>query len=370
MDAVLALLIALGVFVPCVLFGARSLRSGSDPERAEPHPVAGEAGADRDRAPAGSGSTVNLTITQRVTHLALTSIRNTFGGSRPELPPGESAPPPGGSGWDDPDLDDIDDILGDHPPAGGTQDPPRRPLWGDIEVVRDRPSGDALPPVDRIERSGRDALPPGRGQARSDVEDVQTGGGGVALAPAPPVARDVAGMPVAVDEPLTLEGVDMSHAPIVPSTDGNAVRLPSVQQMQAALATGGFERLLSWLRAFRKASSTTLSQAENLHGDAMAIARRTRTKYALALQAFQAVQADRLDRQTIQRVFLMLEQAQREAVAAAATTRQTAALVVAAGGSQPTVAAAITTLQRNHGAIAVAVKASPQPVPNIGWYKQ
>lgn len=162
----------------------------------------------------------------------------------------------------------------------------------------------------------------------------------------------------------------MSDAPLVPTPDGHAIRLPSLQQMQAALATGGFEMFRHWLGALLRSSKTLLDRATNMHADAMAIARQTRTKYILALQAFQAVQHDRLDRATIARVWQVLEQAQREAVAAASATHATAALVVACGGSLPTVAAAIATLDRNHAAIATAVKASPQPVPSIGWYQQ
>lgn len=163
----------------------------------------------------------------------------------------------------------------------------------------------------------------------------------------------------------------MSQAPLVPSGDGSAVRLATAGQLRGALATGGFARLMTWLRAFKKASGNTLKQANELHANALMIARRTRNAHAQALQAFQAVQADKLDRQTINRVWQMLERTQAEAAAAAQVTRWTAALVVAAGGQQPAAAAAVATLQRNHGQIAAAIKASPvNPVENVNWYRQ
>jgi hypothetical protein len=355
MDAVVALLVALAVFVPCMLFGLGKRRPAAPAETGE-----------RRAAP-------NVTVVQKVTAVAVASIRQVIGAAErpaltgpttPDVETDEKPPPPPGrtpvDDWADPDLSNLDDLLNTpHPGA----DVPEPPIWADTEVIR--PPRQPLPAVEGVER---DALPPASPHQRETAQrshDEDTPG---AL---PPVDTTVTGGQLLEVEqaPVILEGVDMSHAPIERTSDG-AVRLPSISQMQQALATGGFERLLGWLKAFKKASNNTLEQAKDLHGDAMAIARRTRTKYALAMQAFEAVQADRLDRQTINRMVAILEQAHREAVAAAATTRTTAALVVAAGGSQPTVAAAITTLNRNHGAISAAVKASPQPVPNIGFYKQ
>lgn len=349
MDAVLALIVALAVFVPCAVFGL---------------------GKRRPAAPAETGErqeTPNVTVVQKVTAVAVASIRQAIvstpwpelGGGIPK-PEGEQPPPAPGrpdesvGGWADPDLSDLDDLL---------DEDVRPPIWADAER-EDRPPSRGLP---ALEEAAEDKQPTRRPAA--EQEPLPAAPAAPAELPPTPAAADVA--VISVDEdPVTLEGVDMSQAPIVPTSDGAAARLPSISQMQAALATGGFDRLMAWLRAFRKASNTTVVQAENLHADAMAIARRTRTKLALAMQAFQAVQADRLDRATIARVWAMLEQANREAVAAAAATRSTAALVVAAGGSQPTVAAAITTLQRHHGGIAREVQAAPQPVPTIGFYKR
>lgn len=391
METVLALIVALAVFVPCAAYGASVLRSDKK-ERPEMEPACDGAGDESREDPRVD---VNVTVVRKVTTLALTSIKQVFIGDRrrPELPAGPAGqpddtrddPPAGGGGsspeWDDYDLDDLEDVLGgvDDP---NTAEAPRPPLWEDAEVIRPhkppKPAADALP---EPERPDRGQLPPVGHRPVESAEPAEFAplpagsDGAVDAEPVrtriPSSAPALTGARLDVDQaPVILEGVDMSQAPIVPASDGSAARLPSIQQMQTALATGGFERLLSWLRAFKRASNNTLSQAQNVHSDAMAIARRTRTKYALALQAFQAVQADRLDRRTIANVFTMLEQAHREAAAAAAATTATAALVVAAGGSPPAVAATIRTLKRNHGAIAAAVKGSPEPVRNITWYQQ
>jgi hypothetical protein len=430
MDAVLALLIAVGVFVPCAIFGWSAITSKA-PEAPEEPRTDGERDDEHDSGGQGEQRVdVHITVIRKATTVMLASIKNVLGvEQRPELPPAAadggrggnsppspSAPRPDAEGWDDPDLDRLEDLLGDADATTG-EGGDRRPQWADAEVIRPPSPQPAAPqPVtpEPLPTGARPALssaptvpeaPSGRGlpepeqldhdhpgrveRARVELVDLEpvgaTAPGRTADGPVldlPPgrryplgITRDPApaltGHQLDVDDPpVALEGVDMSQAPILRSSDGSAARLPTVGQMQTALATGGFQRLLSWLRAFKKASNNTLEQSKMLHADAMAIARRTRTKYALALQAFQAVQADRLDRQTINRMFVMLQQAEREAVAAAQATHYTAALVMAAGGAQPTVAAAINTLQRNHGAIAAAVSASPQPVQNMRWYQQ
>ncbi|MEV0313490.1 hypothetical protein [Nonomuraea fuscirosea] len=161
---------------------------------------------------------------------------------------------------------------------------------------------------------------------------------------------------------VELEGIDMSQAPLVPAGNGTTTPLPTVPQLQEALATGGFDRFMNWLRAFFRASGVLETDARNVHDDAMDVAARARNKYALALQAFQAVQADGLDNRTITRMWEVLAQAEQEANAAAIATRHTADVVIACGGAQPAVAAVISALDNGHGDIARSVKSAPVKV--------
>jgi len=158
---------------------------------------------------------------------------------------------------------------------------------------------------------------------------------------------------------VDLEGIDMTQAPIVPAGDGTTMPLPTVPQLQEALATGGFDRFMTWLRAFFRASGILEADARDLHEDAMRLAARARNKYVLALQAFNAVQADRLDARTITRMWEVLAQAEQEATATALATHATAQTVVACGGGQPTVAAVISALDYGHGDVARAVHRAP-----------
>lgn len=162
-----------------------------------------------------------------------------------------------------------------------------------------------------------------------------------------------------VPAPVHLEGIDMSQAPLVPAGDGTATPLPTVPQLQEALATGGFDRFMAWLRAFFKASGHLENDARHAHDDLMDVARRARNKYLLALQAFNAVQMDGLDPRTISRMWDVLASAQQEAHSAVLATQYSAELVIACGGSPPAVASAIRALDDGHGDIARSVKAAP-----------
>ncbi|MER7363241.1 hypothetical protein [Nonomuraea wenchangensis] len=183
--------------------------------------------------------------------------------------------------------------------------------------------------------------------------------------PAKPSAVETKRLDDQVHDPapaVELEGIDMSQAPLVPAGNGTATPLPTVPQLQEALATGGFDRFMNWLRAFFRASGVLETDARNVHDDAMDVAARARNKYALALQAFQAVQADGLDNRTITRMWEVLAQAEQEANAAAIATRHTADVVIACGGAQPAVAAVISALDNGHGDIARSVKSAPVKV--------
>lgn len=381
-EAVIALLITVAVVVPCALFAFRSRPNRGDEGEQEPS-VSVE--------PEPTTYTVEQTFTRKVTNVALTSIKKAIGiNIAPrELRPGDD--PEGGRGRPTPEQEsaDGDDLMGGEDADIVRPDPPADPPNPVTRILRK-----ALPwlrpvdaPHDSDTASRRPALdvdppelPP---MARNDPDiqvDVEVDRARPRPAAVPaddyPIltgtaAQVVAGPPMTVDpDPVALEGVDMSQAPLVPSGDGTVARLPTVGQLRSALATGGFSRLKAWLRAFKKASGNTRDQANALHADALVIARRARNAHVMAMKAFQAVQADKLDRQTINRVWQMLERTQAEAAAAANVTRWTAALVVAAGGAQPAVAAALSTLQRNHGGTAAAIQASPvEPVSNLTWYR-
>ncbi|MFI9553760.1 hypothetical protein [Nonomuraea endophytica] len=159
--------------------------------------------------------------------------------------------------------------------------------------------------------------------------------------------------------PVDLEGVTMADAPLVPAGDGTAIPVPTIPQLREALATGGFDRFMNWLKAFSNSSRQLEQEARHAHDDLMAVARRARNKYVLALQGFQALQADGLDSRTIARMWEALLQAQTEADAAALATRHSAQLVVACGGGQPAIASVIRALDNGHGDIARSVKAAP-----------
>lgn len=399
--AVVAVLMALALFIPAALFASGKWRPGADRQE-QPSQDLARREPDGLDSPQGDppSHTVERVHDTRVTNVALTWIKKTITGGGQA----EGRQPDAITAGSDDDagagLDDEPDAQGGTPAA-----------WVDAEVVRPgqppapttragRIVRQALPWLRRRDASQRpDAIPLGPVPPSQPDQELDPAGTSDA-APPPPTGLDVhvdaerdqpatptstavidrptltdttpaSGKPLTIaPTPVVLEGVDMSEAPLVPSGDGTAVRIPTAGQLRGALATGGFRRLMSWLRAFRKASSNTLAEANEMHARALILARRTRNAYAQALQAFQAVQADRLDRQTINRVWHMLERTQAEAAAAAQVTRWTAALVVAAGGQQPAAAAAVATLQRNHGATATAIAASPvPPVQNLDWYR-
>jgi hypothetical protein len=367
--AVLAVVMALAVFVPCALFASGKWRPGRE---AEPPPASQDLEAPEPPAPTAPeppSYTVEQTWTQKTTNVALTWIRNSITAGRPDGRDAKALPTKA-------EDDDLHDEDGDPPLIA---DPP---TWtADVDVVRTpRPSlvtrlvRGALPrrrtetvreelprPAEILADSDVPQSPPPTLEfVRVDVERAQ-----------PPAGAPVADRPPIIDpNPVTLEGVDMSDAPLVPSGDGSAVRLATAGQLRTALATGGFTRLMAWLRAFRRASNNTLAQANEMHAQALLVARRTRGAHMQALQAFQAVQSDRLDRQMITQTWQMLERTQAQAAVAAQLTRATAAFVVASGGQQPTVAAAVNTLQR-HAPIAAAIKsAQVEPVKNLDFYRQ
>jgi hypothetical protein len=387
MDQFLALIVGVLIFVPCAIYGWSAITRDRAAD-AEQEPQSQDVNAQ----PEPTTWTAEQTFTQKVTNVALTSIKKAIGVNiAPRALPRagtDSDTTPSGAGEDSDDAEDLPgwedaDIVRPDPPA----DPPkavarilRRALpWLRAtdtppvpEPVSPRPALDVdppdLPPMTRNEPDvqvdaevDRDGERPAERAVAVDDYPILTG----------TPAQVVTGPPMTVDpDPVALEGVDMSQAPLVPAGDGSVARVPTISQLRIALATGGFSRLKAWLRAFKKASGNTRDQANALHADALVIARRARTAHVMALQAFQAVQADKLDRQTINRVWQMLERTQAEAAAAANVTRWTAALVVAAGGAQPAVAAALSTLQRNHGGTAAAIQASPvDPVPNLDWYR-
>ncbi|WP_336214884.1 hypothetical protein [Nonomuraea sp. LPB2021202275-12-8] len=169
---------------------------------------------------------------------------------------------------------------------------------------------------------------------------------------------------------VELEGIDMSQAPLAPAGNGTTTPLPTVPQLQEALATGGFDRFMTWLRAFFRASGVLETDARDVHEDAMRIAARARNKYLLALQAFNAVQADGLDHRTITRMWEVLAQAEEEATAAATATHYTASVVTACGGAQPAVAAVMSALDNGHGDVARSVKSAPvRVVRRMSFYE-
>jgi hypothetical protein len=401
MDQVLAIAIGVLILIPCAVYGVSAIRR----ERATPD----DPQPDQDEtAPAAEGAsapsyTVEQTFTQRVTNVALTWVRQSISGGAGadgKRRTAISSGPAGGNSSNGPDgsIDDAQSPRNAGTRTGRASERDNAPTWVDAEVIRETP-----PQPTALQRAARRALPwlrsddpqPAQGTSRpaetrppapphaepappaSDVQvedvkvDVQRDIPDLQPLTAAEDRPAVTGAPLTIDPaPVALEGVDMSQAPLVPSGDGSAVRLATAGQLRSALATGGFSRLMEWLRAFRKASNNTLAQANEMHAQALLVARRTRSAYLQALQAFQAVQSDKLDRQMIQRTWEMLERTQAQAAAAAQLTRATAAFVVASGGQQPAVAAAVQTLQR-HAPIAAAIQASPvEPVKNLDWYRQ
>ncbi|MEV6154880.1 hypothetical protein AB0L53_31525 [Nonomuraea sp. NPDC052129] len=246
-------------------------------------------------------------------------------------------------------ADERDAAPGSRPDDQGDCRPqPVKPVV--VEQIRPH----APPPQAPTEPARPAVAPPSPSKAEVTVERSR---------PAAPVAveakrlDDQAHDPVPA--PVDLEGIDMSQAPLVPAGDGTATPLPTVPQLQEALATGGFDRFMAWLRAFFKASGHLENDARHAHDDLMDVARRARNKYFLALQAFNAVQMDGLDPRTIGRMWDVLASAQQEAHAAAMVTQYSAELVIACGGSPPAVASAIRALDDGHGDIARSVKAAP-----------
>lgn len=169
---------------------------------------------------------------------------------------------------------------------------------------------------------------------------------------------------------IALEGIDMSNLPASRGGGSSAPAIPSVGALKAAFATGGISLLRSWLKSFRNANSRGLGDAQRIHDDAMTYARETRLRYLQAWRAFEAVEHDKLDRQTANHFLQILERAHAAANAAAKLTRATAQNVVDAGGVEPAVAQGIGALNRNHGAVEAAVKSSPvRPVRDLTWYE-
>ncbi|GAB2918958.1 hypothetical protein ACFMQL_20720 [Nonomuraea fastidiosa] len=248
---------------------------------------------------------------------------------------------------------------------GGQQSQPTEPEPDEqVRIERTRPQTPPPPP--------RRDTPVVDSASTTQVEVVVERSAPPAIA-APPsaiAAPPADEQPIAPAPPLELEGIDMSQAPLAPAGDGTTMRLPTVPQLQEALATGGFERFMAWLRAFFRSSGYLEADARNVHEDAMDVAKRARNKYNLALQAFHAVQADGLDNRTVTRMWEALATAEQEANAAALVTHATARLVVACGGGQPTVAAVISALDYGHGDIARAVRSAPvRVVRRITFYE-
>ncbi|MER7361972.1 hypothetical protein [Nonomuraea wenchangensis] len=366
--AVLAVLMALAVFVPCALFASGKWRPGREQEPPPPSQDVEAVDPPERAAPEPPSYTVEQTWTQKTTNVALTWIRNGITRGRPGDTKAIAAKG---------EEDDLGDEPDDLSPAA------EPPVWtADVDVVRTPAAQDS-----HLARLFRGALPWLSGDAREDLPHAErVADPGVSDVPSPqtvesvrvdvetgqsPAVHDAAQQFSIIDPaPVALEGVDMSDAPLVPSGDGSAVRLVPVSQLRTALATGGFSRLMAWLRAFRKASNNTLAQANEMHAQALLAARRTRNAHMQALHAFQAVQSDKLDRQMINQTWQMLQTTQTQAAAAAQLTRATAAFVVASGGQQPAVAAAVNALRR-HAPIAAAIKsAQVEPVKNLDFYRQ
>lgn len=378
-EAVIALLVTLAVVIPCLMFGFRRRGGAQDLPESE--------------QPAGLFATITAMVFVRDGEApsgdADTPGEDGRAGDPRRASGGSEGPGPGGQAEDEPpskwDVEDVTVVRPEPSQPEGLAGILRRALpWtpraGESIPPEGRDEGPdwSAPPADDVTSGG------GAPHAQAPdihVERVDTPPGerhpplprGDEMPPLPPSGRDdPQDRPDVIDpDPVALEGVDMSEAPLTPVQGGGVARVPTVPQLRQALVTGGFSRLMAWLKAFRKASANTLAEAQEIHARTMNVARRTRNQYALAMQAFQAVQADKLDRQTINRLFVMLQQSEREAAAAAAATHATAALVVAAGGAHPAVADAIRTLNRNHGATAEAIRNSPvPPVPNVDWYRQ
>ncbi|MEU6789911.1 hypothetical protein ABZ912_62950 [Nonomuraea angiospora] len=293
--------------------------------------------------------TVERTWTAKTTNIAIGFFKRALGPARPERPaaPG-SDPGARDDQGDDAELQPVEPVH--------------------VEQVRPQ----APPPQAQPAAPARPALaPPPSTKVDVTVERTST--------PQPPEiessvkAADVVEWPRPDGWPtplVELEGIDMSQAPLVPAGDGTPTHLPTIPQLQEALATGGFERFMTWLRAFFRASGVLEADARNVHEDAMNVATRARNKYVLAMQAFQAVQADGLDPRTITRMWEALAQAEQEANAAALATHATAQTVTACGGGQPTVAAVISALDYGHGDIARAVHSAPvRVVRKFSWYQ-
>ncbi|SDL76321.1 hypothetical protein SAMN05421874_128135 [Nonomuraea maritima] len=267
--------------------------------------------------------TVERTWTAKTMNVAIAWFGRALGPGRPEHQ--------GGDQGDDEQLQPIDLVLVEQvrPQAPPRPAEPARPAL-------------APPPALEVEVVDRPKPTMGRPELEGEVK------------PAEVVER-----PRPDWNLIDLEGVDMSQAPIVPANDGTSMQLPTVPQLQEALATGGFERFMTWLRAFFRASGVLEADARNVHEDAMHVAARARNKYVLALQAFQAVQSDGLDSRTVTRMWEALAQAEQEASAAALATHATAQTVTACGGGQPTVAAVISALDYGHGDVARSVRSAP-----------
>lgn len=250
----------------------------------------------------------------------------------------------------------------DDKPAGSgpaIKPPPAKPgpaISVKAEVVKDKPT----PPGAATAPGGARPIPLGPAPAPEPPLEV------VEAEIVPPVVRDN-DIGAAV---IALEGIDMSNLPASSGGGGSAAAIPSTGALRKAFATGGIGLLRSWLKAFRNANSRGLSDAQRLHDDAMAYAQQAQLRYLQAWRAFEAVEHDKLDRQTANTFLQILERAHGAANAAAKLTTATAQNVVDAGGVEPAVANSIGALNRNHGGIEAAVKSAPvRPVRDMEWYE-
>ncbi|MEU7891659.1 hypothetical protein AB0B45_02215 [Nonomuraea sp. NPDC049152] len=253
-----------------------------------------------------------------------------------------------------------DDTPGDSGPAIGT--PPAasdQDVTVEAEVIKPKPA----PPGNATVPGGARPIPLGPATTLAPVPAPQ---------PVLEVVEAEIVRPVTHDNDLraaviALEGIDMS------SGGGGSVApaIPSIGALKVAFATGGVSLLRRWLKSFRNANSRGLGDAQRIHDDAMAYAHQTRLRYLQAWRAFEAVEHDKLDRQTANHFLQILERTHAAAHAAARLTRATAQNVVDAGGVEPAVAQGIGALNRNHGGVEAAVKGAPvRPVRDMTWYEQ
>src|SRR5690606_12555805 len=108
-----------------------------------------------------------------------------------------------------------------------------------------------------------------------------------------------------------------------------------------------------------RASGILEADARDVHEEAMRVATRARNKYFLALQAFQAVQADGLDNRTVTRMWEALAKAEQQATATAWASCATAPAVIACGGGQGAGRGGSRALGSGRADVARAVHSAP-----------